>query len=245
MGWACQGAFCLAGLDATLLWFSGFILRAPIQTWLQYRRVDKGRSRLALGWAFVLVLTAACAGLDFWMRAPGMAKTLAVEAGFPLGLALLTLAFIKRNLRHWLIEALGFTGLGLLTPVLALMATKPNLPKIIWLSSLLTAYFILSIGYVKLRQNWLARSRKGERWDALKRFGEGKWILLFHIVFLLIAVFGAPGWAWGLAPGWAFLRVLAGVSYGKTSLPLMKLGMREMAHSAVFALLLMGAWLIG
>lgn len=242
LGWACLGSWNLSALDATLVWFSGFILRAPIQTWIQYRRVDSEHSRKAMAWAALLFVIATAAGIDFLMRAPSNPKILALGAGIPLGVAILILSVTRRSLRHPLIEALGFAGLCLLTPVLVLTGPGGKIQDVLWLSCLLTAYFILGLGYVKVRQNWLARSRGGEKWDGVKRVRDGKKVLLGYLVLVLAAVLGAPAWGWCLAPGWALLRIGAGIIFGNPALPLMKLGLREMAHSFMFAFLLYSAW---
>lgn len=242
LGWACLGSFNLAALDATLLWLCGFTLRSPLQTWRQYRVADARRSRLAMGWALALILTADCAGWDFILRSPGPSKALALGAGIPLGAVLLALSLVRRNLRHLAIEALGFLGLCLLAPVLVLTGPPVNSQKITWMYCLLAAYFVLGLGYVKLRQGWLARSRAGESWDGAKRLREGKGVLLGHLALVLVTACWAPTWGWTLAPAWGLLRALGGIGWSKPSLPLMKLGLREMAHSIVFAALLLLAW---
>jgi hypothetical protein len=242
LGWACLGSFNLTALDATLLWLCGFTLRAPLQTWRQYCVADARRARLALGWALALILTAGCAGWDFILRAPGPCKALALGAGMPLGAVLLILTLLRRNLRHPIIETLGFLGLCLLAPVLVLTGPPMNSQKILWLSCLLAAYFLLGLGYVKLRQGWLARSRSGETWDWPKKLREGKGVLLGHLALVLVAAWWAPTWGWTLASAWGLLRAWGGVGWGKSNLPLMKLGLREMGHSILFSCLLFLAW---
>lgn len=208
LGWVDLGSFNLSAFDATMFWLSGFIFRAHLQTWRQYYQADSRRSGLALVWTLMLTLTAVSVGFDFVMRAPAASKALALEAGLPLGIALIILSLFRRNLRHPLIEVLGLMDLCFLTPVLVLTGPRANPQKVLWISFLLSAYFILGLVYVKLRQNRLARTRRGETWDLPKRL----WLAL-----VLVSAIWAPDGGWILAPAWTLLRASGGIVFGKLS----------------------------
>ena len=218
LGWACPGFVqpCGPGRDPALA--LRFYLKVAPSNLGQYRVADARRSRLAMGWALALILTADCAGWDFILRSPGPSKALALGAGIPLGAVLLALSLVRRNLRHLAIEALGFLGLCLLAPVLVLTGPPVNSQKITWMYCLLAAYFVLGLGYVKLRQGWLARSRAGESWDGAKRLREGKGVLLGHLALVLVTACWAPTWGWTLAPAWGLLRALGGIGWSKQAL---------------------------
>ncbi len=239
-GWIGLDQWNPVALAATLIWFSGFVLRAPTLTFLQYRKADQAKARKALVFAILLLVALAFSTLYFFRNAPQTALSLVLFLGLPIGVLICGIAVIRRNLRLVIVEVLGFAGICLLAPVLALCSPLIPLSKAFWLYGLFGGYFILAIFYIKVRQKWVALMKDGIHSSLDLRMEDGAAPLLLHALFVG-AVYWANPWM-ALGPLWALGRVLAGVMGGKPDLPIMRLGVREMIHSLVYLILVMGAW---
>ncbi len=160
-----------------------------------------------------------------------------------MGLWISAWAAWKRNLRFLWVEVPGFAGLCLLTPVLYLAQPAGNIRKALLLYGLFGGYFILSLFYVKVRQKLAAHSTTKPNLAPEDRSWEGRGALLSHVAFVVLALIAAgPAHGLTLGPLYALIRVWMGLKWGRPNLPLMKLGVREMIHSLVFAGLILGFW---
>lgn len=240
-GWALLAGWNATALAATLFWLSGFILRAPISTARQYRVADPPRARRALGFSVLLLAVLLLSGFYFGEKAPPRELRLVFLAATPIGILLVILAWVKRTLRFLPAEILGFAGVALAVPVLYLTRPGAGEAKALLLYGLFAGYFMAALLYVRVRQEWLRRSRNGEGFALGRRLADGKWALALHLLFPAVVLM-ATGGGWWTAPLYALLRAVAGLIKGRPELPLMKLGVREMLHSIVFTGLVLTAF---
>lgn len=240
-GWILLAGWNATALAATLFWLSGFILRAPISTARQYRAADPPRARRALGFCFFLLAVLLLSGFYFAENTPPGELRLVFLAATPIGILLVAMAWVKRTLRFLPAEILGFAGVSLVVPVLYLTRPGAGKGKALLLYGLFAGYFITALLYVRVRQEWLRRSRNGEKFGWRRRMADGKWVLALHLLFPA-GVLMAAGGGWWTAPLYASLRASAGLFKGRPELPLMKLGLREMLHSIAFTGLVLTAF---
>ncbi len=233
-GWIVLDSFHPAAFAASLLWVSGFILRSPALTARQYWRTDPRRAKKAAAFFFFLLALFIGSAIVFFGGAPAPDIQLVLGAGIPLGLLISLIAAWRRNLRALWVEVLGFAALCLLAPAVILSDPKMELAGALQIYVLSAGYFILALFYVKVRQNWLARSRSGEKFTWVSRARSGMGTCLAHILFLIIVAAFAPFPFLVLGPLWAAARIGFGIFLGKPDLPIMKLGVREMIHSLVY-----------
>jgi hypothetical protein len=244
-GWVLLGEWNGAAFAASLFWISGFSLRAPLSTFRQYQKADSAKARGALLVFLIFLLTLFLSGYWFWKEAPEVCFKWVLRAGIPLGLWISFLSVWKRNLRFLWAEIPGFAGLCLLTPAIYLTKPTANEQRALLIYFLFAVYFILALFYVKVRQKWVAETRKGPEISREDRFWDGRWVILFHVFFLVMIVVAAvPAYGMSLGPLYALGRAWTGLKWGKPDLPLMKLGIQEMGHSIAFMILTVAAWKI-
>jgi hypothetical protein len=243
-GWLARGAWDPAALAATLFFLLGFILRAPLGTWRQYRAVDPPRARKALLAFLVGSVLCAASFAAFWVLAPPSALRWMLFGAVPLGLLLGILYLWKRTLRFLAAEVLGFLGLSLLVPVLYLCAPGSEGGKAAWLYSLFAGQGLLALSYVRVRRDWFLAAKRGEPAPmGAARWRRGFWTLQLHALFVL-GILGCPhgGGLLAVAPTLSFFRALSGVALGRPDLPIMRLGQGEMVHSLLYMLVALFAW---
>jgi len=232
-GWLALGAWNPAAMAASLFWLSGFILRAPYSIYRQYQKADPLKARKALAFLMGMILVFLASGSAFYFWAPPADLRLVLLAGIPLGAVLILWAVWKRNFRFLGIEMIGFSGVTLIVPVLYLTSPSSDPLKGLWLYGIFGGYFILALFYIRLRQSWVGAIRQREYLTLQRRISDGWWVLLlFCLAAELIGDGLGPLQA---APFlYAAARTFLGVFWGRGNLPIMQLGLREMAHSAVF-----------
>ncbi len=242
-GWFALGEWNDAAFFASLFWLSGFTARAPFSTARQYWKADPPKAYRAVFFFLILFFVFFVSGCLFLANAPLEDINLATQWGLPIGSLIFILVAGKKNLRHWGIEVIGFTGLTLLTPVLYLSKPSAGLTKAYLLFMIFGGYFILAVFYVKVRQAWVAMARTGKVLRMKQRAWDGSAIFLVHVMFVAI-VLAVSRIHLGMAAGplYALARTFAGLMWGKPHLPLMKLGMREMIHSIIYTVVVFYFW---
>jgi hypothetical protein len=242
VGWMALGQWNVAALAVSILWFSGFVLRAPLTTYRQYRKADPPKARRALGvsvfWLVVLILS----GLVFYLTAPGNDIRIVCFTAAPLGTVIFILAAIRRSLRFFEAELLGFIAICLAAPVIYLSSPLNDTIKALWLYVLIGGYFILALLYIKVRQSWVARARRGFQLTVSQRRSQGFFVFLLHGFYIGGVVAMAPSWLWGFGPLYAGIKAGMGLSWGKPNLPIMQLGIREMFHSLIYMMIAFCTW---
>lgn len=230
-----------AALAVSLFWISSFILRAPLSTARQYRIANPPTARKALAFSLFLVIVLALTGTYFWLNDPVPRSKWIFLASLPLGIGLMIRSWVEKNMRAILVEMLGFAGICLIVPILYYFNSGADDSRPFLLYILFAGYFLLSLLYIKIRQGWLRRCKRNEQLGFKARIWEGKWILLFNLVFTyLVFTWPGAGLCW-VAPFFALLRLFVGLTVGRMALPIMKLGLREMAHSILFLALVVGS----
>ncbi len=242
-GWMALGQWEASALALSAFWTLGFILRAPFSVYRQYLRADPERARRARGVFILEALGLAVALLVFVRIASRPAVFLTLAGAVPAGLALGLIFLLKRTLRWGPSEYLGFAALCLLIPGLYLCSPLSEFVKAERLYFLFAGYFLSTLSYLRMRRAWQGNWRKGIRLSLPQRLKNGFWPLGLHgLVLAGIFFFPAGGYGMVLAPLYALLRVLVGVLTGSPSLSFTVLGIREMAHSLVYMVLVMWFW---
>ncbi len=242
-GWLTLGHWTGPAFAATLIWFSAFILRAPLSTARQYRIADPPKAKRALVFSLLLAVIFTGSVWFFWNQAPRESQQLFLLAAAPLGSLLFVLALVRRSLRILWAELLGFAFLTLGAPVLYLTGPSASFEAACLLYIMLAGYFIISIFYVRIRLAWWHGYRAGENRTSFQRMGDLKWVLAAGALWVIV-VFNFPGagpWQ-AAAPLAALGRILAGALTGRTDLPMMRLGLREAGQSIVFLVLALVGW---
>lgn len=241
-GWIALGHWNVAALAVSLLWFSGFVLRTPLTTYRQYRKADPAKARQAVGvsafWLMVLILS----GIVFYQTAPEKDVRIVFLVAGPLGTVIFIMAAVRRSLRFFEAELLGFVGICLVAPVIYLSSPLNDMTKALWLYMLIGGYFILALLYIKVRQSWVAQARQGLRLTLSQRCSQSCFVFLLHIFYIGAVMATAPSWLWGIGPLYAGIKAGIGLGWGKPNLPIMKLGIREMIHSLVYMVFAVCTW---
>lgn len=242
-GWMALGGWNLAAVAASIFWFSGFILRAPLVTAKQYRVADPQRSRRALGLSFVLLGLLSLSGFVFYQTAPPKAVLAVLSGALPIGFLLYIFVFIKRTFRLFAIEVVGFSGISLLAPIIYLTRNEATWDKALLLYSLFGGYFILALIYIKKRLEWKRLDETNGKISHIERFYDLRGIFLFWIIFVLSVLRCSGMNVWLLAgPIYSGGRIIGGTLWGKKDIPTMKLGIREMIHSLIFMVIAFFTW---
>jgi len=229
-GWLALGGWNPAALAITVLFILGFVLRAPLSVWRQWRLANPGLARLGLATFSAELVLFAVSGRVFWALSPPEALRWVLLGAIPIGFGMAGLYLRFKNLRFLWAEVLGFLGLTLLVPVVYLCGEGATRDKALWLYALFAGQSVLALTYVKVRQGWLASSRKGGTIDGAARWRDGGRTLAYHGLFVLGILACPHGGGWlALGPLAAFLRASGGISKGRPGLPIMKLGLQEMA----------------
>jgi hypothetical protein len=246
--WTLEGPSPATGA-AALLWSAAFVLKTPLSTARQYRVADPSKAAGALGFSFFLASLLLGSAWVFWKQAPSLASNLVLGSAVPTGLLLFILYFVKRTLRFLFAEVLGFLGLCGVAPVLYLTRADAVPEKAVLLFLLIGGYFLLGLLYVRVRFEWMARAKAGER----RKQGERRkyprgfldiWgVLILGAIWVAAVLFfpGASSWQ-AVAPLYALARMTAGALWGEKLIHPMTLGMREMVHSIVFLVLVLAVW---
>lgn len=242
-GWMSLAEWNMAAVAVSLLWFSGFILRAPLATARQYRLADPQRSRRAWGFSLVLIGILAFSGLVFYKTAPPKAL-LAVWAGaLPLGFLLSLFAYYRRTLKFLAAELAGFAGISLLAPVIYLTRSDAAWNRALLLYALFGGYFLLALLYVRMRLGWKKRDKTSGQLSLGTRLYHLRGPLLVWIIYVLSVHECSRMNVWLLAgPFYSGGRVFAGALWGNEAIPTIKLGIEEMVHSLVFMVISILAW---
>ncbi|GEM_PF-2150415 len=242
-GWLTLGSWNGAALSVSCFFVLGFILRAPLNVWRQWRVADPAKATQALGIFLLECVAFLLSGWWFWAASPPTAIRWVLLGVIPLGAAMAGFYLWKKSLRFFWAEALGFLGLPLLVPVIYLCGPQGSNDKALWLYALFAGQSLLALTYVKVRQGWLAASRNGVAIGGARRWRDGRRTVALHGLFVLGILACPHGGGWlALGPLVAFLRALGGVSQGRPGLPIMKLGLLEMAHSLVYMILTLFTW---
>lgn len=243
VGWTWLGHFDVAALWASLAWSAGFLSQRPFRLTIQYHKADKSKAKKALFLFLIEAAVALIAGFFFLREASEPSRRWALEVAFPLAATLGLLFLWRRTLRFLAAELLGFVFLCLLAPILGLNVPDIGEEKALWLFFLLSGYFLTTVFYVRLRRKWFLASREKPRLPFPMRLKEGWRLIILQILFLGVAFFCPHGKALViLGAAESFLKTTLGLLAGKPSLPLMKLGLREMIYSLLFALLIGAAF---
>lgn len=241
-GWVALGHWNVPVLAVSFFWLSGFILRAPLTSYRQYRKADPTKARQAAGvslfWLVVLIFS----GIVFYLTAPGKDIRIVCLAAVPLGTVIFILAAVRRSLRFFEAELLGFAGICLAAPVIYLSSPLYDAMKVLWFYALICGYFILALFYVKVRQSWVAQTRLGFRLTLSQGYSRGGFVFLLHVLYIVGVLTTAPSWLWCLGPLYGGIKAGIGLGWGKHNLPIMKLGVREMIHSLVYTVIAVCTW---
>ncbi len=239
-GWAALGIWSFPGAMICLFWGAGFLLRGPISIIRQYQKADPPRARRARVYLGFLLLVLGSSGPLFMITAPQADRYWVLGFGFPVGILVLILSVLRRNLRSILPEVFGFAGLCALAPAIYLSAPQTDLSKAGWIYGSVAGYFVLALFYVKVRQKWLALFRQGHELSPKERLAQGWRLVAPYALWAVVIHHSFPvSWVLLSVPAFAVTRVLGGLLWGQMSLPLMKLGVREMTLSFFYLFLVL------
>jgi hypothetical protein len=243
VGWILLGSWNFSALALSLIWIAGFILRAPLLTARHYWNVDRVYALKNLKFAFLLFLILITSGGFVFQQAPHLDLNLLKLIAGPLACLIFIAVSYKQTWRSLLIEMLGFLEISLLASMIYLTNPLHSLTQAMVLWSLLGGYFCLALIYVKVRQSWLARSRKGEVISYTQKFLDLRGSILAGVLYITgLAYLAWPHWQLTFGPLMALLRIgLAGWK-GNPRLPMMKLGIQEMGLSIIFAMIVLYSW---